>query len=75
MEKIQKIKKIKCIREECDNYATVRIKTSEGTPLELCPKHRRKFEEELREKIKDKFEGMDKEQIAQKIIKDGEGLL
>lgn len=67
--------KIECDREDCQNYATVKIKESSGTPLRLCPKHRRKFEEKIREKIKDKFEGMSKEQIARKIVQEGEGIL
>lgn len=75
MEEIKKLENIECMHEDCENNATIRINTSQNEKLEYCPKHRRKFEEEIREKIKNKYEGMDKEEIAQKIIKDGEGLL
>jgi len=78
MEKIRKIdndnnEDIECDRE-CSNNAIVRIKTSNGTPLELCPKHRRELEEEMRDKIQEKFEGMSKEEIAEKMV-EGEGIL
>jgi len=75
MEEIKKIEDVECMNEDCENNATVRITTSHEEKLEYCPKHRREFEEELREKIKDKFEGLSQEEIAQKIVKDGEGLI
>jgi len=76
MEKIRKLddEGIECDREDCGNNAIVRIKTSKGEKLRLCPKHRRELEEEMREKIQEKFEGMSKEQIAQKMF-EGEGIL
>jgi len=74
MEEIQKVEDIECMREDCENNAIVRIRTSKEEKLELCPKHRRELEEEMREKIEEKFEGLDKEQIAQKMM-EGEGLL
>jgi len=60
--------------EDCGNHAVARI-TSQDTVLHLCDKHREGLEEEMREKIQEKFEGMSKEEIAEKMVKDGEGLL
>lgn len=61
--------------DKCDKQATARIKTEEGAPLRLCGKHEAEFAEELREKIKNKFQGMSEEEIAEQVFKDGEGLL
>lgn len=72
------IKKIKERREECDkceNYAVTKITTQAGEPLKLCPKHERKFEEDLKEKIQDKFEGMSEEEIAKEVFQKGESLI
>jgi len=75
MKDIRKLNQdIKCDKD-CPNNAVVRIQNPEEGILHLCPKHRREFEEEIREKIKDKFEGLSQEEIAQKIVKDGEGLI
>jgi len=60
--------------KECENRATVKIQTSEGTPLHLCPKHRRKLEERIKDRIEDKFEGMSREEIAEQLV-EGEGIL
>lgn len=72
----QNVGEIECDKE-CENNATVAIETNEGkgVMLHLCPKHRRELEEQIKDKIKNNFEGMNREEIAEKMVKDGEGLL
>jgi len=74
MEKIKKIEDdIQC--DKCENQAVTRIKTEGGAPLRLCKKHEEEFAEELRNKMKDKFEGMSEKEIAKKVFQEGESLL
>lgn len=76
MKDIKKIEDdIDCMKEDCDKTAVSRIKTEQGEPLELCVRHEEEFAENLREKIKDKFEGMSEEEIAKKVFQEGESLL
>lgn len=74
MKDIKKLDKdVPC--DKCDKQAVTRIKTSEGAPLKLCSEHEEEFAEDLREKMKDKFEGMSEEEIAKKVFQEGESLL
>lgn len=60
--------------EDCGNYAVARI-VKENTVLHLCDKHREKLEKKMRKKIKEKYEGMSEEEIAEKIFKEGGSFL
>lgn len=71
--KLDKKEKIEC--DKCDKPATTRIKTQNNIALRLCSEHQEEYVEKLREKIRDKFEGMDKDEIAKKVFQDGESLL
>lgn len=72
MKDIKKLDGITCMRDECSKDAVVRVKTSTGEPLELCPTHEEKFAEKIREKVQNQFEGMDKDEIAEKMVNEGE---
>lgn len=74
MQEIKKIEDVECMREDCEKPAVSRIKTSGGAPLELCVRHQEKFAEKIKEKIAGKYEGMSEEEIAQKMVAEGESL-
>lgn len=73
IKKIPDDTEIEC--DKCGKQATARIKTEEGAPLRLCGKHEAEFAEELREKIKNKFQGMSEEEIAKEVFQKGDSLL
>lgn len=75
MEKIKKVDEVECDRDNCPNYAATKIETSTGEPLKLCKQHEEKFAEKLRQQIEEKYGDMDEDEIAQKIVKQGESLL
>lgn len=77
MEEIKKIGGgVECSKDDCGKKAVTKIKTSsEGLPLHLCSEHEEEFAEKLREEMMDKYEGMSEEEIAQKIVAEGESIL
>jgi CRISPR/Cas system endoribonuclease Cas6 (RAMP superfamily) len=76
MKDVKKIEEVECDYENCKNQAVTKIETEKGdTGLKLCLRHEEEYAEKLREKIEDKYEGMDEEEIAQKIFLQGESLI
>lgn len=72
---MKEVKKLDVKCDKCDKKAVTRIESSDGVPLRLCKTHEEEFAEELRERIKDKFEGMSEEEIAKEVFQKGESLL
>lgn len=73
MQNVQKIRNQECSR--CDKPAVTKLEKENGDVIFLCVRHEEKLAEKMREEIQEKYEGMSQDEIMQKIISEGDGIL
>jgi len=67
MKDIKKINNNTTTCSQCDQPAVTKIK-QEPVPFYLCEEHEEKFADKLRERVKNRYEGMTQEEIKEDML-------